>query len=368
MRGMNTVDPALLREEPPLEELTENIRKGRSISWYRSPLTPEQVKAFHRKSDLLGAAQTLGHLGIWACTAAAALYSAAAWPWWVTALLVLLHGTVISFHPNAVHELGHATVFRTRRLNVFFCHLYGFLGWNNHETFQSSHTRHHRYTLHPPDDLEVVLPIRIVLWHFLRDGIVNVPGMLGAVRNNLRIARGEFRGEWELTLYPDTARETRAAAMGVSRRILAGHAAILLVSALTGYWMLFVVFSLAPFFGNLLFFLCNNTQHVGLQDNVSDFRLCCRTFTLHPVVRFLYWQMNYHIEHHMFAAVPCYHLGRLHAAIRPDLPSIPRGILGVWREIFAILKRQEADPGYQHVVALPPPMARAGGAARTPAS
>ena len=41
------------------------------------------------------------------------------------------------------------------------------------------------------------------------------------------------------------------------------------------------------------------------------------------VVRFLYWHMNYHIEHHMYAAVPCYRLGRLHRAIRHELPPLP---------------------------------------------
>ena len=86
---------------------------------------------------------------------------------------------------------------------------------------------------------------------------------------------------------------------------------------------------------------------------MADFRLCCRTFTLNPLVRFLYWQMNYHTEHHMYAAVPCYHLARLHRLIRHDLPPTPHGLLAVWREIAAILARQAKDPAYRHVVALP---------------
>ena len=109
-----------------------------------------------------------------------------------------------------------------------------------------------------------------------------------------------------------------------------------------------VLTSLAPCYGGWLFFLCNNTQHIGLQDRVPDFRLCCRTFTLHPVVRFLYWHMNYHTEHHMYAAVPCYRLGRLHALIRHDLPPCADGIAAVWREIALIQNQQAADPAYRH--------------------
>jgi fatty acid desaturase len=56
--------------------------------------------------------------------------------------------------------------------------------------------------------------------------------------------------------------------------------------------------------------------------------------------------MNYHIEHHMYAAVPCYNLGKLHKMIR-------HGLVGVWREINAILKKQETDTTYQHEAQLP---------------
>ena len=82
------------------------------------------------------------------------------------------------------------------------------------------------------------------------------------------------------------------------------------------------------------------TQHISLLDNVDDFRKCCRTFVPNPLVRFLYWHMNFHIEHHMYVGVPCYRLGRLHRLIEDDLPPSPVGILQTWREINEILVRQ----------------------------
>lgn len=352
---MSYVDPALLKEEPPLEELTETIRRGKSITWYRSPLTSSQIKELHAKSDFRGAVQTFGYLGLLLALGISACVSANLWPWWVTVTLVFLYGMVVSFGINAVHELGHGTVFKTRSLNVIFCHVMAFFGWTNHETFQASHTRHHRYTLHPPDDLEVVLPIRLMISHFFKQGFVNFPAILGVAKYTWRIARGKFEGEWELTLFPPTAPEKRIPPVRWARLMIAGHAMILAASIVTGQWIVPLVFSLGPFYGGWLFFLCNNTQHIGLQDNVTDFRLCCRTFTLNPFVRFLYWQMNFHIEHHMFAAVPCYHLKKLHGLIKHDLPPTPRGLAGVWKDILAILKRQEKEPDYQHAVTLPPP-------------
>ena len=88
-------------------------------------------------------------------------------------------------------------------------------------------------------------------------------------------------------------------------------------------------------------------------DNVNDFRLCARTIDLNPVLRFFYWQMNYHIEHHMFAALPCYNLGKLHAAIRHDSPAPAPGLYAAWREIAAILRRQKVEPEYQYIPELP---------------
>ncbi len=61
----------------------------------------------------------------------------------------------------------------------------------------------------------------------------------------------------------------------------------------------------ARFYGLWRHWLCNNTRHIGLQDNVPDLRLCCRTIRLNPLVQFLYFHMNYHTEHHMYASVPC---------------------------------------------------------------
>ena len=118
--------------------------------------------------------------------------------------------------------------------------------------------------------------------------------------------------------------------------------------------MLPVLITFAPFYGGLLLFLCNNTQHVGLQDEVSDYRLCTRTIYLNPVVEFLYWHMNYHIEHHMHAAVPCYKLARLHRAIKHELPYITYGLIETWSVIITIIRRQNIEPTYQFVPKLPP--------------
>lgn len=94
-------------------------------------------------------------------------------------------------------------------------------------------------------------------------------------------------------------------------------------------------------------------QHIGLVDVVNDFRLSCRTYYLAAPLEFLYWHMNYHIEHHMYPAVPCYHLPRLHELIRHELPHSPRGLTETWVQIAGILIQQKYDPAYQYRAPLP---------------
>jgi fatty acid desaturase len=141
--------------------------------------------------------------------------------------------------------------------------------------------------------------------------------------------------------------------------LLIGHAIVLIAVVIAAiladprWLMISLLINFPVFYAGWLFFLCNSTQHIGLQDNVSDFRLCCRTFLINPVVQFLYWHMNFHIEHHMYAAVPCYRLGELHRLIRHDLAPCPHGLVATWKQIAGIQKRQTREPNYQYVAPCP---------------
>jgi len=143
-------------------------RKPTPVTWYRSPLDRDEMKRFLERSDVRALAQTLPHLALIALTGTATCLAIlqpawlfGAWnPWWLLAVipLLLVHGFLCSFAINAVHELGHGTVFKTKWLNRLFEGVFAFIGWIHHEQFTVSHTRHHRYTLHYPDDQEEVLP------------------------------------------------------------------------------------------------------------------------------------------------------------------------------------------------------------------
>ncbi|MCC6424439.1 MAG: fatty acid desaturase [Phycisphaerales bacterium] len=323
------------------------------ISWYRCPVPREQLSKLNRRSDIKGLAQSLGYLLTLAATGFAAYAAVGRLNWVFVAMLLFLHGTCYAFLINGVHELVHDSVFKTRWPNRFFLAIFSFLGWHNPVWFWASHTEHHKYTLHQPDDLEVVLPTKLSLWNFIQGGFVNVSGFYFTLRNTFAAALGIRLSRWDKHLFPDRNSPNRRRWSSWAMILLLGHGLIIGLSIYFGLWMLPVVTSLAPFYGGAIQFLCNNTQHIGLKDSVPDYRLCCRTIYLNPLLQFLYWHMNYHTEHHMYAAVPCYNLGKLHRLIKSDMPRCSRGLVQTWLEIGRILQRQKVDETYQYAPPLP---------------
>jgi fatty acid desaturase len=84
-----------------------------------------------------------------------------------------------------------------------------------------------------------------------------------------------------------------------------------------------------------------------------DHRKSCRTYITRGLPAFLYWNMQYHIEHHMYPGVPFYNLPKLRKAIEHDLPPAPNGLWATWKELLAIHRKQKDDPDYFMEVELP---------------
>ena len=83
-----------------------------------------------------------------------------------------------------------------------------------------------------------------------------------------------------------------------------------------------------------------------MQPDIADWRHNTRTYLAGPIVRFFYWNMNYHVEHHMFAAVPFYNLPKLRKALAEHFPQAPKGLIATWREIKSTLKKQKDELNY----------------------
>jgi fatty acid desaturase len=124
--------------------------------------------------------------------------------------------------------------------------------------------------------------------------------------------------------------------------VLIYAATIALAVALSSLLPLMVI-GLPRLYGAWHHVLTGVLQHAGLADNVVDHRLNSRTVHMNPVSRFIYWNMNYHVEHHMFPLVPYHRLPALHALIKHDLPPASPSIWQAYREVLPVLWRQLRD-------------------------
>jgi nitrite reductase/ring-hydroxylating ferredoxin subunit len=68
---------------------------------------------------------------------------------------------------------------------------------------------------------------------------------------------------------------------------------------------------------------------------------------MNPVFRFLYLNMNYHVEHHMFPSVPYYNLPALHEEIKAYLPPPKTSVLAAYRELLHAVRMQQKDTAWE---------------------
>jgi fatty acid desaturase len=334
------------------------------LTWYRSPIEKDTLAQLMQRSNLRGSLQTFAHLGFFLVTAALAYFifasiTTANW-YWTTPLLILalfVHGTMGPFMGLiAIHELQHRTVFRSRAVNEFFEKVYAFISWSDYLWYQKSHVMHHQATCQSAHDGEVVLPIRFSLsrWNVWLGLLAwNPRATWGRLRQVWRHANGRIDGAWYNHVLPESDVRLRKRHRNWARTLIAGHAVLALLFIATGYGFLIVVFTFGTFYCGWLGFLCGLPQHYGLNPDVTDFRANTRTFTCSWLPAFYYWNMQYHLEHHMYPAVPFYNLPKLRKAIEHDLPPAPHGLVATWREMLAIRKSMIADPGYRYVPAIP---------------
>ena len=321
-----------------------------AVNWYRTPINRELLKKLTAKKNLQPFLHIMALLCISTATGVFAFWAFHNLAWPLVVLAVYVHCTLYGFFGGGTggHELSHRTVFRSRWLNEFFIRVVGFLTYLNFGQFRGNHTRHHQYTTQPGIDFEVTLPLvfksRQWIWWFT----LNIPGIVKIFPEMFRHCFGSPGGDTRKDIVAFPSRNPKD--IRLTRRwswiILGGHLSLAVVFVLSGNWILIFLVTLAPFIARWFFILTHRSQHIGMHGGVSDWRRNTRTYLAGPFVRFYYWNMNYHIEHHMFAAVPFYHLPALRKAIEYDLPLAPKGLVATWREIFACLKKQKEDPEY----------------------
>ncbi|MDZ4816524.1 MAG: fatty acid desaturase [Verrucomicrobiota bacterium] len=331
------------------------LTKDEQVKWHRVAVEKKVMSQLMQRSDLHGFIQAGGHFALVIATGITAYYSWYKWDPAVTVLLTFIHCTFFTFlGPSAaVHELSHKSVFKTAWINDFFLRICSFLTFWNHNHYRASHVKHHQVTTYEGLDFEIVQPIKLEPMSWFWGFTINLPMIKQVLHTHWRYARLNLEGHWENKILPETNAKQRKDLANWSRLVLVGHTLLVATFIYFQLWPLLFLVTLASFTGLWLAIIVGFPQHAGLPSSVPDFRLCCRSYTTNWFFSFLYWRMNYHIEHHMYPSVPCYNLKKLSKVMEPHMPPAPKSIIECWQHLAIVLKKQKEDPTWVYRAPLP---------------
>lgn len=321
-------------------EAARAVEKGLAgASWYKAAVPRKTMKELMRREDARAVRDTVIWLGLLvACGVGAVL----AWgTWWCVPFFIgygLLYGTASD---SRWHEAGHGTAFKSRWLDQTVYQIACFMIMRDPTVSRWSHTRHHTDTLIVGHDPEIVAmrPPRLIKILLNLLGLVDVPVAFGHLFLH---AAGRLDAE-EATYVPDPERRKVAR---TARIWLLIYLATVAACVLTGSLLPALLVGLPRMYGAFGGMVYSLTQHAGLGEDLLDHRLIARTVKMGRVNRFLYWNMNYHVEHHMFPMVPYHALPALHEIMKDDCPPAYPSIWAAYREIIPTVLRQLRDPGH----------------------
>ncbi len=307
--------------------------------WYQTPVPRAEMRQLLERRDGPAIRDTL----LWFVLLGVSGYAGyALWGTWWAIIPFFFYGFLYaSVSDSRWHESSHGTAFKTDWMNNALYELASFMVFRESTPWRWSHTRHHSDTIIVGRDPEIAVPrppsLKAICLSF-----IGIRSYYRELRKMLIHATGRMTPE-EAAYVPTEYFPI----IYVKARIYLGI--YLLVAALAVYTrsiLPLMYVGLPIFYGSWLLRIYGYTQHAGLAENVLDHRLNCRTVHMNFIHRYLYWNMNYHLEHHMYPLVPYHQLPRLHELVKHDAPPPYRGLLDAYREIIPTVLKQVQDPGY----------------------
>ena len=319
---------------------TNNI----SEEWFKPNIDKKALKELSKRSDMAG----WRHIIIFTISLfLLGLLCSYFWGTWWFILTYIAYCTLWGGADAIWHECGHRTAFKSRKLNNFFYEIASFM--NNFESvrWRWSHSLHHSYTASiDPHDFEVDVSIFWRPKKLLNFFIIFLPG-IGLLNLNKSLHKEILQHAYgiETKVMKECIPQDQK-----SKCILFSRIYVLI-------WLLIIFYSIyinsaLPIFLFLIpkFFATLNivwglTQHMGLKEDTKDHRHSTRSVRLNPILSFIYWKMEYHIEHHMFPMVPSYNLPKLYELIKDQLPP-PQSLFEAYSEIIPAIMKKIKNPEY----------------------
>jgi len=315
--------------------------------WYQSPVPRDKMLQLLERKDGPAIRDTI----IWFGLLLGSGYLVYIW-WgsWLFVLPYIIYSVLYaSSSDSRWHESSHGTAFKTDWMNNLLYEIASFMVFRQSTVWRWSHTRHHSDTIIRGRDPEIAVPKPPRIGNILL-GFIGIRGSVPEIRRIFLHASGKIDPE-VATYLPEYEYKT---VIYKARIYIVIYLFVIGLSVYSQSLLPLMFIGLPVIFGSWLMPVYGLTQHAGLQENVLDHRLNCRTVYMNRVNRYLYWNMNYHVEHHMFPLVPYHALPELHKLVKEDCPVPYKSIYDAFSEIIPTILRQVKEPSYCVERVLPP--------------
>lgn len=264
-----------------------------------------EVRRLAERSNLWGAWLTLHVWGVMALAVTAFILFPNPFVF-IAAFLIIgsrQHGLAI-----LAHDTAHGILFKNKALNEWVGkYLLAAPYGGDMEAYRHYHLKHHRFAQSEKDpDLPLSAKFPTTKASLARKFARDISGMTYL---RLRLATWKMRNSDEVLPGTDAFQKTSPLPFLISNAILFG------IFILIGHPWLYLTLWLLPLWS--WFFACLRLRNIaehGMTTTDDNPLTHARTTRVNIAERIFfapYW-VNYHVEHHAYMFVPCYHLKQLH--------------------------------------------------------
>jgi fatty acid desaturase len=273
------------------------------------------------------------------------------WGTWWSLFFFFIYGTIYAFSVANWHETVHRTAFKTRWINELFYHISSFMCDFEGYRWRWSHTFHHTYTLQTEDDydheIQISRPTEL-FWFFLN--YIPFTDLLYPHRlikyEVLKHAFGKFTPVVNISAPVDQKKKI----VFNSRLYVLIWLSVFVFSYYIGSILPILYIILPTYYGKPIWFAVNVTQHLGAAVDTKDHRLSTYSLKINPILSFLYWKMEYHLEHHMFPMVPSYNLKKIRNEIQDQIPKPFNSLYDFYKSVMpSVIKLATSPQDYYKV-------------------
>lgn len=297
-------------------------------------IDPKRLRALMTKRNGPG----LAYLAIWAASLAGGVWLVAATegsPWQWAAMFVL--GTFLTVPAYALsHECAHGTFLKTPWMNTAVGWFTSLIYFEEPAHRFAAHMRHHNFTWLNGLDAQMPYGTPLTLVGWFRE-ISGLDYLIYEIKILARNASG-LHGDEIRSYTPE--RDLPKLKWG-ARLFIAIYAAAGGLVTWFGVWPEALAFYVIPrLMGGFSMQVFTIIQHADMAEDQHDLRQSCRSFETNWIGRFLYADMNHHVEHHLYPKVPFHALKDLRVELGDQLPTPDCGLIATnWRVFVNALKR-----------------------------